>query len=146
MKEPKDITNKVDAAFSEVLELIGIRKGKTKKNVCIRVRFIGEKKAMELGLFTLKSIVRLHYLELSSPKLIALRFRVEDFYCCIQAFYQMTKKRFKVAAQKDIAVLLYESPKTNRPVVVSAIDGKLKQCMYVSDLLAILGTGDELLN
>lgn len=145
MKEPKDITNKVDAAFSEVLELIGIRKGKAKKDVCIRVRFIGEKKAMELGLFTLKSIVRLHYLELSSPKLIALRFGVEDFYCCIQAFYQMTRKRFKVA-KEDIAVLLYESSKTNRPVVVSAVDGKLKQCMYVSDLLAILGTGDELLN
>ncbi|CAG5086760.1 hypothetical protein [Parvicella tangerina] len=146
MEDSNYILSRVDTAFSEVLEQIGKRKGKPKKNVCIRIRFVGEQKAMELGLFTFKSIVRLDYLELSSQKLTALRFGIEEFYGCIKAFYQMTKQKFKVGSKEDVAVLFYESSKSKRPVVVGAVNGKLKQCMYVSDLLAILGTGDELLN
>lgn len=146
MKKGKNIVNRVDAAFSEALEMIGIKKGRPKKNVCLRVRFIGEQKAMELGLFTPKSITQIHHSELFSPKLTAMRFGLDDFYCSLRAFYQMTKKQFNVSSKEDIALLLYESPRQQKPIIVTAINGKIKHSICVSDLLAILGIGDELLN
>jgi len=146
MKKQNKIVNKVDQAFSEALQMIGIKKGKSKKNVCLRVRFLGEQKALELGVFTLKSITRINHWEIFTPKLTALRFSLEDFYSSFRAFHEIVKERFKVNPDNDITLLLYESAKAKRPILVGCVDGKLKHSMYVSDLLAILGMGDEQLN
>lgn len=146
MKKNNKILTRIDKAFSEALEMVGKKKGKSKKNVCIRIRFLGEQKALELGMFNLKTIVRLNHWELYSPKLAAIRFSLEDLYCSFQAFYTIVKEQFKVESDEDIALLLYESAKAQRPILVGCIDGKMKNCMYVSDLVAILGIGDDQLN
>jgi len=146
MRRRKKITNNVDAAFSESLQRIGKKRGRKKKNVCLRIRFLGEKRAMELGLFTKKSITRLNYGEIASRKLTALRYSMDDFYFSFRAFHEMTMQQFKVKTPKDVAILLYQSPKHGRPLMVACVDGKAKVSRYVSDVLAILNMGDEQLN
>lgn len=146
MKKGQKIINKVDQAFSESLRMIGLKRGKNEKDVCLRVRFVGEKNALELGLFNLKKVVRLHHSELFSSKVTALRLGIEDIYFSLMAFCQMTKERYEIKPEEDIAVLVYESPRAQKPIVVCAVDGKLKHSMFLSDLMAILGIGDELLN
>lgn len=146
MNKGQRIINRVDQAFSESLDLIGLKRGKSKSNVCLRFRFIGKEKALEIGLFNLKKIKRLHHSELFGPKVTALRLGLEDIYFSILAFREMTKERYEVDPKDDIAVLMYESPKENKPVLVSAVEGKLKHSMFLSDLVAILGIGNELLN
>jgi len=140
------IVNKVDLAFSDALTYLGIKKGISIKNVCVRIRFIGEKKALELGLYNLNNTTLFNYKDLFSPKLTALRFSIQDLYFSFKAYYQIVKNQFKPDVESEFSILLYQSPKTKRPVLVGYIDKKVKHSINVSDLLAIIGIGDEQLN
>jgi len=146
MKKHKKAHSNIDLAFSNTLELIGKKRGSKKKNICLRLRFLGEKKIMEVALFRKKNLSRLKLKELICKKMIALRYSAEDFYFSFSAFHEAMVQQFKVKQPNNVALLIYESPKSGRPLLVACIEGRPLHSMFISDMLATINMGDEQLN
>lgn len=143
----EDNFTKEDLAFKEAITTIIKRRKFNPKKAMIYVKFIGGQLGMSFHLLQKdREPVSIRLQEFITRKMMSLRMTPERLLTMFEAFHFSMMRGFKLEDHKKLYYIVFNTAKDKKPAIGAVLEGKSKIVKTFSDILAILGEGDEQLN
>ncbi len=143
----EDYHTREDLAFIEAISNIISKRNYNPKKALIYSKFIGGAKGMCFFLMEEgKEPIRLKLKEFINKKMISLRITPDKILSMLESFHFSMMKGFKLKDHKKLYYIMCNAHTDGKPIIGTVINGKTQLVKRISDILAILGEGDDQLN